>query len=159
MMERKKIIQETEQWLLHQNFRFSEKDLERPWGAFWHIQQEDTCDFLHKFFPDRSPVSMETSHISPKILLVLPHQRLSLQIHRKRSECWTILRGPVEIVLGTVQQRYYPPKQLTIPVETPHRLIGLDEPGLVAEIWIHEDPLNPSSEEDIERVEDDYQRN
>jgi hypothetical protein len=39
-----------------------------------------------------------------------------------------------------------------------HRLIGLDEYCLVAEIWQHADKNNPSNEEDIVRVQDDFGR-
>ena len=39
-----------------------------------------------------------------------------------------------------------------------HRLIGLDDYCLVAEIWQHTDKKNPSNEEDIVRVQDDFGR-
>jgi hypothetical protein len=39
-----------------------------------------------------------------------------------------------------------------------HRLIGLDDYGVVAEIWQHTDKNNPSDEEDIVRVQDDFGR-
>jgi hypothetical protein len=39
-----------------------------------------------------------------------------------------------------------------------HRLIGTDSWGLVAEIWMHTDPMLPSDEDDIVRVQDDFSR-
>ena len=39
-----------------------------------------------------------------------------------------------------------------------HRLIGLDDHCLVAEIWQHTDAENPSDEADIVRVQDDFGR-
>ena len=39
-----------------------------------------------------------------------------------------------------------------------HRLVGLDNWGIVAEIWQHTDAANPSDEEDIIRVQDDFGR-
>lgn len=39
-----------------------------------------------------------------------------------------------------------------------HRLVGLDEWGIVAEIWQHTDPEDPSDEHDIVRLEDDFGR-
>jgi hypothetical protein len=39
-----------------------------------------------------------------------------------------------------------------------HRLIGLDDYGVIAEIWQHIDTENPSDEDDIVRVQDDYGR-
>ena len=42
--------------------------------------------------------------------------------------------------------------------EERHRLVGLSNFGVVAEIWIHTDSNNLSDEEDIVRLEDDYSR-
>ncbi len=39
-----------------------------------------------------------------------------------------------------------------------HRLIGLYDWTVVAEIWQHQDPQNPSDENDIVRVEDNFGR-
>ena len=39
-----------------------------------------------------------------------------------------------------------------------HRIIGTDDYSLVAEIWIHTDADNPSDENDIVRVQDDFNR-
>ena len=39
-----------------------------------------------------------------------------------------------------------------------HRLIGLDVWGIVAEIWQHTDTDNPSNEDDIVRLQDDFGR-
>lgn len=38
-----------------------------------------------------------------------------------------------------------------------HRLIGLKDFGIVAEIWQHTDSV-PSDEDDIVRVQDDFKR-
>ena len=40
-----------------------------------------------------------------------------------------------------------------------HRIIGLENYAVVAEIWIHTDKDNPSDENDIVRVQDDFDRN
>ena len=39
-----------------------------------------------------------------------------------------------------------------------HRLIGMKAWGMVAEIWQHTDSTNPSDEDDIVRLEDDFGR-
>ena len=39
-----------------------------------------------------------------------------------------------------------------------HRLIGLETWGIIAEIWQHTDNNNPSDENDIVRVQDDFGR-
>ena len=48
--------------------------------------------------------------------------------------------------------------QIEIKKEERHRIVGLDAYALVAEIWIHTDKENPSNEEDIVRVQDDFDR-
>ena len=47
---------------------------------------------------------------------------------------------------------------ITFQIEERHRLVGLSNFGVVAEIWIHTDLKNPSNETDIVRLEDDYSR-
>ena len=47
---------------------------------------------------------------------------------------------------------------IEIAKEERHRIIGTDKHALVAEIWIHTDKDNPSDEEDIVRVQDDFDR-
>jgi hypothetical protein len=39
-----------------------------------------------------------------------------------------------------------------------HRLIGLDDYAVIAEIWQHTDENYPSDEDDIVRVQDDFGR-
>jgi mannose-6-phosphate isomerase len=39
-----------------------------------------------------------------------------------------------------------------------HRLVGTNGFGIVAEIWQHTDKNNPSDEDDIVRVQDDFGR-
>ena len=39
-----------------------------------------------------------------------------------------------------------------------HRLIGLNNWGIVAEIWQHTDAAHPSDEDDIIRLQDDFGR-
>ena len=39
-----------------------------------------------------------------------------------------------------------------------HRLIGLNDFGVVSEIWQHTNPDYPSDENDIVRLSDDYER-
>jgi hypothetical protein len=39
-----------------------------------------------------------------------------------------------------------------------HRLIGLDDYAVIAEVWQHTDVNNPSDEDDIVRVQDDFGR-
>jgi len=150
-----------EQGLTESGFSFVSKDLNRPWGAFWVIKEQDA--FLQKYFPDQISILGQDTMISPKILYVAPGKRLSWQYHHRRKEVWRVVDGPV----GVIRSRTDEPGPLDthdqgdliiLEKEERHRLIGLDQPGLVAEIWVHIDPSNPSDEDDIIRIRDDFSR-
>lgn len=129
-------------------------DFERPWGAFWAINKATASIFLKKHFPE----AREILNISPKILLVEPKKKLSLQYHNRRRERWKIISGPVEIVLDGDKKVFNTGDLVEIENKTKHRLIGLNDWGVVAEIWEHVDINYPSDELDIVRLEDDFGR-
>src|ERR1700685_1703441 len=75
-----------------------DEDLTRPWGGFLVISQADTQTFIRAYFPNAGLEDIDPSAmLSPKVLLVAPGRRLSWQYHRKRSEIWRIVEGPVGI--------------------------------------------------------------
>ncbi len=55
-------------------------------------------------------------------------------------------------------KRLLPGSQVVLQIGERHRLVGLEGYGFVAEIWQHVDPENPSDEDDIVRLQDDYKR-
>ena len=92
-----------------------------------------------------------------------PKARLSWQYHHRRAEMWRVYKGTVGIIrsndddqkpLITLNQG----DQVRLKQAERHRLIGLEEQALVAELWQHTDPENPSNEEDIIRLQDDFGR-
>ena len=48
---------------------------------------------------------------------------------------------------------------IDIKLKERHRIVGLNNHSIIAEIWIHVDLNNPSDEDDIIRLQDDYSRN
>ncbi len=140
------------------------EDLARPWGGFLLIAQSEVQEFIRTYFSD---AGLRNAHeqlaLSPKLLLVAPGQRLSWQYHRRRSEIWRIIEGPVGISRGpddeeTPMCSYSAGEILHLELGERHRLIGLRTWGIVAEIWQHTDATSPSDEFDIVRVSDDYDR-
>jgi mannose-6-phosphate isomerase len=140
------------------------EDLARPWGGFLLISRADIEDFVSVYF---SAVETQSAGVpatlSPKLLLVAPGKRLSWQYHRRRSELWRIVEGPVGVsrALGDEEapmDTYAAGEILHLELGERHRLIGLESWGVVAEIWQHTDPASPSDEHDIVRVTDDYDR-
>lgn len=140
------------------------KDMTRPWGGFFVIDDGSLSLFTNHFFPGIDPQkSGQDQALSPKILLVEPKKRLSWQYHHRRSELWKIVNGPVGIVLSendnqTEVQSFDSGEIITIDRGQRHRLVGLQNWGVVAEIWQHTDSSNPSDEEDIVRLDDDFGR-
>jgi mannose-6-phosphate isomerase len=140
------------------------EDLTRPWGGFLLIAQADVPEFIHAYFPDVGPREAgEQLALSPKLLLVAPGARLSWQYHRRRSEIWRVIEGPVGISRSLTDEEasmrsYAAGEVLRLALGERHRLIGLQSWGMVAEIWQHTDAASPSDELDIVRVRDDYDR-
>ena len=103
------------------------------------------------------------SKLSPKILIVKPDARLSWQYHHRRAEIWQVYKGEVGIVRSNDDTeselvRFKEGEQVRLAQGERHRLIGLEDYGIVAEIWQHTDAV-PSDEDDIIRVQDDFSRN
>ena len=161
-MSKEKYI-EIQQEIESYGFTIVAKDFERPWGAFLVIKEEETQGFANRFF---SGIDVDTLRIdgkfSPKILIVKPGARLSWQYHHRRAEIWQVYQGEVGIVRSNDdtegdRMRFKEGQQVRLAQGERHRLIGLDDYGIVAEIWQHTDTI-PSDEEDIVRVQDDYVR-
>lgn len=147
-----------------QGFNFERKDHNRPWGGFWVIEESQTSQFAETYFPE-IPLSDLTKglKVSPKMLLVAPNKRLSWQYHYRRSEIWKVIIGPVGVIksdndVETSKQIYHQGDTIVLNKGERHRLIGLEDWGMIAEIWQHTDANNPSDENDIVRLQDDFNR-
>lgn len=139
-------------------------DFDRPWGGFLVIEETQAQKFADQFFEGIAIESLKIGgKLSPKILVVNPKARLSWQYHHRRAEIWRVYRGAVGIIrsddddqkpLITLNEG----DQVKLRKGERHRLIGLENQALVAEIWQHTDPDHPSNEDDIVRVQDDFGR-
>ena len=142
-------------------FNVIDYDFNRPWGGFLLIDESQSQDFIHTFI-SKENLKIE-GRLSPKILIVNPDSRLSWQFHYRRKEIWRVYKNSVGIVRSrdNNQNEMKILKEgdtITFQIEERHRLVGLSNFGVVAEIWIHTDLKNPSNEQDIVRLEDDYSR-
>jgi len=137
---------------------------DRPWGGYLCLYEETLPQFYEAYWQGvEVPAPAGDLKLDPKILIVAPGARLSLQYHHRRGEHWRVLDGPVKIVVGedgaSLREITAAPGDVVrIPQGKWHRLVGLDVWGRVAEIWEHTDPSDPSNEDDIVRVQDDYGR-
>ena len=145
-------------------FTIVAKDFERPWGAFLVIKDEEVQDFANRFFDGINADTLRIEgKLSPKILIVKPGARLSWQYHHRRAEFWQVHKGEVGIVRSDNDTegelvKCKEGQQVRLAQGVRHRLVGLEDYGIVAEIWQHTDVIS-SDEEDIVRVQDDFKRN
>jgi mannose-6-phosphate isomerase len=150
--------------LQQDGFTIASYDDNRPWGGFFVIDESQAQKFADTYFDGLDVSILKISgKLSPKILLVAPHQRLSWQYHHRRAEIWRLIDGEAGVIRGEddVQGQLEVLKKgdtVTLQQGERHRLVGLDDWGVVAEIWQHTDVENPSDENDIVRVEDDFGR-
>lgn len=139
----------------------------KPWGAYIRMDGGQAQRFIADFFPgltlEEAQLGMKDAELSPKILIVAPNQRLSWQYHDRRAERWAFLTEGGYYKSDTDNQgeliMAQPGTVVQFQKGERHRLVGTDDKyAVVAEIWQHTDTIQPSNEEDIVRLADDYQR-
>lgn len=146
------------------NFTVIDKDDTRPWGGFFVIDEAQAAAFAKHFFPDENFDALKiTNKLSPKILLVAPNKRLSWQYHHRRAEIWKCIGGVAGVITSDTDEEKNQHKLqngdiIRLKQGERHRLVGLEAWGIIAEIWQHTDESNPSDEDDIVRVQDDFGR-
>ncbi len=161
---KEEVFHRVSDYLISSGFTINKVDDTRPWGGFFVIQEQQIKKFRDAFFADVviSEEQLEQK-LSPKFLLVAPNARLSWQYHFRRAELWKLLDGRAGIVRSETDEQgeeveMAVGKIISLKQGERHRLTGKDSWGIVAEIWMHTDPAEPSNEEDIVRLEDDYSR-
>ncbi|MBB6324732.1 mannose-6-phosphate isomerase-like protein (cupin superfamily) [Algoriphagus iocasae] len=164
MKTKEEIFEFAESLMSDLGLQIVKQDRDRPWGGFLVLEESQAAQFAQEFFPEEDFEALKISEkLSPKILLVAPNKRLSWQYHFRRAEIWRCIAGNVAVATSNddtereVKTLSKGDKIKLIQGER-HRLIGLEDWGVVAEIWQHTDAANPSDEEDIVRLQDDFGR-
>jgi mannose-6-phosphate isomerase-like protein (cupin superfamily) len=145
-------------------FTIVSKDQHRPWGGFFVIAEEQAQEFANQYFDGLDVYTLRRGGaLSPKILVVAPEKRLSWQFHHRRAEIWRVVQGQAGVKRSANDTEgeleiLNVGDTITLQQGERHRLIGLDEYAVIAEIWQHTDANHPSDEEDIVRVQDDFGR-
>jgi mannose-6-phosphate isomerase len=161
---RESVFESISRYLSDSGFVIASKDFTRPWGGFFVLDESQAEKFAKKFFEEVDFASLKISDkLSPKILVVEPNKRLSWQYHHRRAEIWKLVAGTSGVAIsetdtqGDVQQMQLG-EIIRLTQGQRHRLVGLDGWGMVAEIWQHTNAQNPSDENDIIRLQDDFGR-
>ncbi|MCA0365569.1 MAG: phosphoheptose isomerase [Bacteroidetes bacterium] len=163
-IDKPEVFESIQNFLDTEGFKVVATDHQRPWGGFFVIDESQAPAFIAKFF---SHLSLEDfagfEKLSPKILVVAPQKRLSWQYHHRRAEIWKLIAGVAGVVISDTDKETIPlplsvGQVINLKCGERHRLLGADGYGVVAEIWQHTDKENPSNEDDIVRVQDDFGR-
>tara|TARA_E500000178_G_scaffold191090_1_gene189120 strand:- start:251 stop:598 length:348 start_codon:yes stop_codon:yes gene_type:complete len=107
----------------------------RPWGKF--------------------EILMEESDFKIKKITVNSGKRLSYQFHNKRSESWTIVKGTGIVTVNDTENKVRYGDSIKIPVKCKHRIFNNSKHDLV---FIEVQTGEYFGEDDIIRIEDDYNR-
>lgn len=107
----------------------------RPWGAYTVLEEGDRYKI--------------------KRIVVKPGKRLSLQKHFHRSEHWVVISGTAEVTIGDEKILLRPNESTYIPMGEPHRL---ENPGKVEVVLIEAQVGGYLGEDDIVRIQDDFER-
>lgn len=164
MKDKQQVFETVATMLESLNFSICSRDYTRPWGGYYVIDEAQAAKFIQHFFPEEQLDKLKiTNKLSPKILIVGPLNRLSWQYHYRRAEIWKCIGGTVMVITSDtdeekVKQTLKKGDIIKLKQGERHRLIGLNEWGIVAEIWQHTDLQDPSDEHDIVRLQDDYGR-
>ena len=158
------VFANVETYIAELGYQVISKDFSRPGGGFFVLDESQAAKFAAQFFPNLSLENIQiTNKLSPKFLIVAPEKRLSWQYHFRRAEIWTVISGPVGIAISDTDEQgpvgtYVVGDFIKLQQGERHRLIGLNDWGVVAEIWQHTDTNQPSDESDIVRLQDDFGR-
>ena len=158
------VFTQIQTFLDEQGFTVISQDHTRPWGGFFVLDETQAPAFIQKFFSHLSLKDFEGfEKLSPKILVVGPNKRLSWQYHHRRAEIWKLIGGVAGVIISdtdeqTELQTLSIGQVINLRQGERHRLVGTDGWGIVAEIWQHTDAMQPSDEDDIVRVQDDFGR-
>jgi mannose-1-phosphate guanylyltransferase/mannose-6-phosphate isomerase len=107
----------------------------RPWGSYQSIDMGE-----------RHQV---------KRIVVKPGGRLSLQKHHHRSEHWIVVRGAARVTVNELVKIVHENESIYIPIGATHRM---ENPGKIPLELIEVQTGSYLGEDDIIRIEDDYQR-
>lgn len=158
------IFEEIQKAIESYSLSVKSNDYKRPWGGFFVIDESQAQEFTNSYFEGLDISNLKISgKLSPKILIVLPNKRLSWQYHHRRAEIWRVIQGPVGVKRSPNDTEgeleiLNMGDTITLQQGERHRLIGLDDYAVIAEIWQHTDPNHPSDEDDIVRLQDDFGR-
>jgi len=111
------------------------RTVERPWGRYTVLEKGNRYKI--------------------KRIVLNPKAKLSLQIHRHRSEHWVVVSGTARVTRGEEVFDVHPNESTFIPVSMKHRL---ENPEIIPLQIIEVQNGDYVEEDDIERFDDEFGR-
>ena len=111
------------------------RTVERPWGRYTVLEKGNRYKI--------------------KRIVLNPKAKLSLQVHHHRSEHWVVVSGTARVTKGEEVFDVHPNESTFIPISVKHRLENL---GIIPLHIIEIQNGDYVEEDDIERLDDEYQR-
>jgi len=108
----------------------------RPWGHYEILLDADYCKV--------------------KRIFVKPNQRLSYQYHKHRQEAWTIVQGVARVTQNGINRDYKVGETVLIALGDKHRMANPSDSEDMVLIEVQTGTY--FGEDDIVRIEDDYDR-
>lgn len=108
---------------------------ERPWGNYTILDESES--------------------FKVKRIEVLPDKRLSYQRHQRRAEHWFVVSGTAVVTLDGADFTVKTGEAIDIPLGAAHRVANREAEKLV---FIEVQQGDYFGEDDIERIEDDFNR-
>ena len=109
--------------------------VKKPWGTYENLLDSTECKV--------------------KRIVVKPEQRPSYQYHFKRSEVWVVVGGSGIVTIEGEDMSVSAGSTITVPIRAKHRIKNTGTEDLV---FIEVQLGTYFGEDDIVRVEDDYER-
>ena len=119
----------------HREEHLVHRTVERPWGNYTVLEKGNRYKIKRVVFN--------------------PKAKLSLQVHHHRSEHWVVVSGTARVTRGEEVFDVHPNESTFIPISVKHRL---ENPGLIPLQIIEVQNGDYVEEDDIERLDDEYQR-
>jgi quercetin dioxygenase-like cupin family protein len=165
-MNKIEVLKQVKCSLIFPQYSLSDVDEHKPWGAYYRLSDECAPEFVEEYFPGRTVEELgRGGSLSPKFLIFEPGKKLSLQYHERRAEIWRVISGTLLAAVSDIDQEgewksYQAGTELSYGALARHRAGAPegDEWTVVAEIWQHTDRSNPTNEDDIIRLADDFGR-
>jgi len=136
-------------------------DVEERFTA--HRMAHKYVEVYHKILEDRENYRpwghyddlLEREDHKIKELIINPGERLSLQKHRRRAEHWIVVSGEALVTVADKEILLKPGQSVDIPRGAVHRILN---PGLTQLIIVEVQMGDYFGEDDIIRLQDDYDR-